>query len=117
MAVTARETAAHLNRRRAAADAAVALRAALVQQRLTMVAALLREGFGARRVWLFGSHATGGLHAESDVDVAVEGLGRDRLDRAHAQLEALFDGPVDLVCYESAAPSLRERIDAEGREL
>lgn len=117
MTVTASETASHLRRRRAAAAAAVGTRAAVVQERLTIVAALLRESFGARRVWLFGSHATAGLHAESDVDLAVEGVSADRLDRAQAEVEAIVEGPVDLVRYESAASSLRARIDHEAREL
>lgn len=55
--------------------------------------------------------------AESDVDLAVEGLDGSRYFHALADLMQIFRGPVDLVRMEEATDSLRDRVTAEGREL
>lgn len=117
MLVTPAQTAAHLARRQAAKVAKVAERAAFVQSRLPAAAEILRVQFGATRVWLFGSHVVGVLHQDSDVDFAVEGVSPTCLDRAAAELESIVEGVVDLVHFESAADSLRLRIETEGRSL
>jgi predicted nucleotidyltransferase len=115
--VTAAETAAFLRQRRNGIDAEIARRSTWVQARLPAVAAVLRSDFGATEVWLFGSHQSGRLHPESDVDLAVAGVSAATIDRAHAELETLLEGVVDLVQLETASPSLRQRIGAEGRAL
>ena len=66
---------------------------------------------------LFGSVADGTCHANSDIDLAVSGLGADRYFEALADLMEIFAGPVDLVRLEDAPEGLRERIDAEGEPL
>ena len=71
---------------------------------------------GARRVWVFGSLATGSMTETSDVDMAVQGLAPERYFEALAELMTVFGAPVDLVRIEEASESLRERILAEGRE-
>ena len=78
---------------------------------------MLRKDFGATRIWVFGSLARGSPHDESDVDIGVEGLHPARQDVAAAELETLFRAPVDLVCMESAAPTLRARIHREATLL
>jgi hypothetical protein len=72
---------------------------------------------GARRVFLFGSLATGSVTETSDVDLAVEGLPREAYLEALGGLMALFRAAVDLVRLEGAPDKLLERVHGEGREL
>ena len=66
---------------------------------------------------IFGSHARGQTHPNSDWDVAVlsprhpENWSRFVLD-LEEQAETLR--PFDVVLYDEAAPSLRSQIDKEG---
>jgi predicted nucleotidyltransferase len=94
-----------------------ARRAARLSLRLARAGALLRDRYGADRVILFGSLATGTVSPSSDVDVAVAGLAAARYFDALADLMELFGSPVDLVRIEEAPESLRDRIAAEGRAL
>jgi uncharacterized protein len=103
--------------RAAARRARAELRAARLAGRLTLARQLLVERYGASRVVLFGSLATGDFRESSDVDLAVEGLGAGEYFPALADLMELLECPVDLVRRELAPASLRERIDAEGRNL
>lgn len=71
---------------------------------------------GAKRVWLFGSLATEKAPAmRTDIDLCVLGLPEPRYLCALADL--LDIAPVDLVRWETASPSLRERIRADGIEV
>lgn len=117
MPVTASETALHLQglaeaERRRGVDRASRLLADAAEAR-----SLLVSRYGARRVWLFGSLVAGQPAPESDVDLAVEGLASAAYFNALADLMALFGGPVDLVRFEEACDSLRDRIRSEGHEL
>ena len=79
-------------------------------------ARLLRERFGARRVILFGSAARPDTwHADSDIDVAVEGLAPDRFFAAYSACRDLLPHgmELDLVPLEQAYPELRARILGE----
>jgi len=49
-------------------------------------AARLKEEFADRRVYLFGSPATGQFRADSDIDLAAEGMGLRPYLRAVAEL-------------------------------
>ncbi|BAS26405.1 hypothetical protein LIP_0548 [Limnochorda pilosa] len=81
------------------------------------VADHLYAHYGARRVLLFGSVASGHLHEHSDIDLFVEGLLGDYW-RAVAEAQRLAAPfPVNLVCAEDAVPSLRDRVRREGRLL
>jgi predicted nucleotidyltransferase len=77
--------------------------------------------------YLFGSHAAGRAHRESDVDVGVL-LDRDlcpdarsRFDRRIALtaelIAALHENDIDLVILNDAPPLLGRRIAIEGRLL
>jgi uncharacterized protein len=116
MPVTADQTRRHLLARADAERQLGALRA----ERLLQSSQRAREvlmAFGARRVWLFGSLATGHAKPDSDVDLAAEGLPADIYFKALADLMGLFQAPVDLVRWEDAPESLRNRVLTEGREL
>jgi predicted nucleotidyltransferase len=91
-------------------------RADALRARLPAAAARLRAA-GADRVWLFGSLAGGHPHAETDVDLAVEGLPSSEYFGALAALMDILDAPVDLVRLEDAPESLDERVRATGEAL
>jgi predicted nucleotidyltransferase len=117
MPVTATDTARHLlaleqAERQRGMDRAARLLAHVAEARSVLV-----SRHGATKVWLFGSLASGQPTAESDVDLAVEGLASDAYFNALADLMAVFGGPVDLVRLEEASESLRDRVSAEGRAL
>lgn len=80
---------------------------------------LLRGRFGAERVVLFGSLARQeALSPHSDIDLAVAGLSPAEYYRAVARVQRVAGTrTVDLVRCEQCPPSLRTRIDTEGRPL
>jgi predicted nucleotidyltransferase len=80
-------------------------------------AKVLRAEFGARRIWLFGSLRHAWFHEKSDVDLAVEGIAPERIGAAWDRVAAVVAGPVDLVCWEDASPSLRARVAETGELL
>lgn len=78
-------------------------------------AAVLRQEFGAERVWLFGSLARGTFDAASDIDLAVDGIEEKAFLRALGRLISLHpDFSVDLVDIREARPGLRRAIEEEG---
>jgi predicted nucleotidyltransferase len=77
---------------------------------------LLRERFGARRVILFGSLAgQAPWHAQSDVDLAVEGLAPTAFFDAYSACRDLLPqgAELDLVALEKVSPEMRARILGE----
>ena len=80
---------------------------------------LLKSRFGVRRVILFGSLArTESFYAESDVDLAVEGLNEADYWEAWRMVEEIIrDRPVDLVDVETASPSVLKAIQRHGTDL
>jgi len=73
---------------------------------------------GARRVVLFGSLAAGGSpHAESDIDLCVEGLDERALADVVLPLLECAGAEVDLVRWETASPRLQRRIASWGEEV
>jgi predicted nucleotidyltransferase len=115
--VTPTDTARHLRHLVAERHRRAAGRARRLRQGLPAAAQLLGEIYGARRVVLFGSLATGSVSETSDVDLAVEGLPGPRYFAALSDLMALLACPVDLIRIEEAPESLRQRIAAEGEVL
>lgn len=88
-------------------------------KRVRSAAATLRTRFGAKRVILFGSLAHEAWYvADSDVDLAVEGLAGDTIWQAWRAVEEIIgDRPVDLVELETARESLRSAIERTGVPL
>lgn len=81
-------------------------------------AAILRQEFGARRVWLFGSLARGTFDAVSDIDLAVDGIDEQAFLPALGRLLSLHtDFPIDLVDVREARPGVRAAIEKEGVPL
>jgi len=87
--------------------------------RVRDAAALLKSRFEARRVILFGSLAhQAWFMPDSDVDLAVEGLGSNDYWQAWRMAEEMIkDREVDLIELETASPSLRQAIQRYGIEL
>ncbi|MFN9620810.1 MAG: nucleotidyltransferase family protein [Synechococcaceae cyanobacterium] len=80
------------------------------------IAATLRQRWPDVSVWLFGSVLGPGLHADSDLDLAVAGLPADELLDALALAERPGSAgvAVDLVRLETLPIHWQERIRAEG---
>lgn len=105
-------------RRDAALEASSRRRAQRARQVAREAARLLKEEFGAERVWLFGSLARGTFGSRSDIDLAVEGISERDLFRAVGRLLALSPGiPVDLVDLHATRASIRRSIETEGVPL
>ena len=88
-----------------------------VTGRLELVAEVLRESFGARRVRHFGSLAWGGFHEGSDVDLAVAGVAAQELGHAMAEASRVAGRTVELFCLDELNEDFRLRVVREGREL
>jgi predicted nucleotidyltransferase len=87
--------------------------------RIREVAAELKRRFGVKRVILFGSVANvGWFAADSDVDLAVEGLSSANYWEAWRLAEEIINNrPVDLIDMETAKGSLLRAIYKYGLEL
>ncbi|MCL6448315.1 MAG: nucleotidyltransferase domain-containing protein [Armatimonadetes bacterium] len=71
--------------------------------------------YGAKKIYLFGSLATGEFDQDSDIDLAVAGLPEEHHLKAYGLAEGVAQPfPVDLVLLESAVDSLKERVNKEG---
>ncbi|MGH7597762.1 MAG: nucleotidyltransferase family protein [bacterium] len=93
----------------------------LRQQRLLEAAQncadLLAKKYAVRAVYLFGSVAwPERFHADSDIDLAVEGLPDEKYMRALTELWRVLPAgcELNLVPLESAFPELAERVRREG---
>jgi predicted nucleotidyltransferase len=82
-------------------------------------AQLLREGFGAKEVILFGSLARSDFfHRRSDIDLAVGGIKSQDFWRAWSVLDQLDrEFEIDLVDIHTVSPALKLIIDQEGLAL
>ena len=88
-------------------------------ERVRAAAATLKARFGAKRVIMFGSLAhEAWFSANSDIDLAVEGLAGDSYYRAWRAVEEIVgDRAVDLVEVETAREPLLNAIEREGVAL
>ena len=59
---------------------------------------------GAREVYLFGSAARGTMGERSDIDLAVSGLPPEIFFQVLAQVEDIFQRPIDLVDLDEENP-------------
>lgn len=98
-----------------------------LQSHAVAIAATLRQRWPDLSLWLFGSVLGPGLHADSDLDLAVAGLPAGELPEALALVaEGRADAAerpgsaavaVDLVRLETLPIHWQERIRAEGQRL
>ena len=88
-----------------------------LRQRLPEAAAALRSEFGAGRVVLFGSVAWGGIHAHSDVDLAVDGVAEHVAGAAEARVAELVGQAVEVVRLEALPDDFAARVLRDGEAL
>lgn len=70
-------------------------------------AAAALKAQGASAVYLFGSAASGRMHAGSDIDLAVSGLPPERFYRAMGLAGDELDRPLSLVDLDEDTPFTR----------
>jgi predicted nucleotidyltransferase len=88
-------------------------------KQVAIAAERIKAELGATRVMLFGSLAHGAWYgADSDVDLAVEGLAGGKYLDAWRIAEDLIPGRcIDVVELETASAPLQRAIEAEGKTL
>ncbi len=115
--VLPRQTARALLQRHAAVAEAGERRVQHLKAQVREHVPQLAAELGAERVYLFGSLAWGGAHAQTDVDLAVQGLDPVRANAFAARALWCLDAPVDIVALERASVSLRKRVLDHGELL
>jgi len=86
-----------------------------MKARLPRAVELICRELGPRRVVLFGSLAVDLFFAaDSDIDLAVSGLGAGPPESLRAELRRLFGRKVDLVDPEWVARAFGEAIERDG---
>ncbi len=76
----------------------------------------LRQKYGVRDLWLFGSYVRAEQDSESDLDILVEFDEPPTLFQficLQTQLEEILNMPVDLVMKSTLKPEIGKRILAE----
>jgi len=77
-----------------------------MKARIREAAAALKAA-GARKVYLFGSAATGTLREGSDIDLAVSGLPPEKFFKAMGIAGDILERPLDLVDLDEDNPFTR----------
>jgi len=82
-------------------------------------AAMLKEKYGAKRVWLFGSLVHQAWYDEaSDGDLAVEGLREGSFYNAWREAEHFLIGRIpDFITVETVSQNMRLAIERDGMAL
>lgn len=78
------------------------------------IAQVLRQEFGATGVFVYGSLVKDRFTADSDIDIAVAGLAKERFYEAMAVVNDVCDRWVDLKPIESLEPYFWQRIQSQG---
>lgn len=81
------------------------------------VAAMLKQYYEVKHVYLYGSLAWGGFSANSDIDLMITGF-KGNYWRACSEAEAIA-APIEisLACEENCVVSLRNKVLQRGVEL
>ena len=66
------------------------------------VAAQILKEAGATEVYVFGSAATGDMHPDSDIDLAIRGLPPEIFFRTMGKVTCAVSRPIDLVDLDDA---------------
>lgn len=82
-------------------------------------ARLLKEDYGAKKVWIFGSLTDQDrFNKWSDIDLAVQGVPSDRFYSAVGAVTGLIsDFKVDLIDIDNCKDSLAKAVESEGQEI
>lgn len=82
-------------------------------------AKILKNKYKVRKIYLIGSLVGGHFHAESDIDLVVEGLNPELYIKALTELYDLLPIGVELnlIPFEDAFISLKEKTIKEGMPI
>lgn len=83
-------------------------------QDVKRIAQVLRQEFGATGVFVYGSLVKNRFKPDSDIDIAVAGLAKERFFEAVAVVNEECDRWVDLKPIESLEPYFWQRIQSQG---
>ncbi|MEM9486145.1 MAG: nucleotidyltransferase domain-containing protein [Cyanobacteria bacterium P01_F01_bin.116] len=83
-------------------------------QDVRQIAQILRQDFEVTGVFVYGSLLKERFTADSDIDIALAGLAKDRFYEAVAAVNDVCDRWVDLKQIESLAPYIWQRIQSYG---
>ncbi|MBC7075745.1 MAG: nucleotidyltransferase domain-containing protein [Syntrophomonadaceae bacterium] len=83
-------------------------------QKAKKVAALLKEKYQVKKVFLYGSLAWGGFNKHSDIDLYLVGF-KGNYWRAYVEAEKIASPiEISLACEEDAFDSLKEKVHKRG---
>ncbi len=89
----------------------------VVVKKLQYLKALLKESFGVKNIYLFGSYARGEADEKSDIDIMVEFEEGKETFRNYMALKEFLEKelrkPVDLVVKDALKTHLRKAIEKE----
>ncbi len=79
-------------------------------------AAVLKDKYHVKRVYLIGSLVWGSVHEKSDIDLVVDGLEPEMYMKALTELWDMLppDMELNLIPYEDAFQSLKEKTSESG---
>ena len=82
------------------------------QQEIKKACYLLKSK-GCKKVYLFGSMVTGGIHASSDIDIGIKGLPPEKFLRVYSDLSDNIEIKFDLVDFDFSSDffALLKEID------
>jgi len=63
-------------------------------------ATLLLKNEGCKNIYLFGSLVTGKFNQNSDIDIGIKGLPRNKFLKLYSKLHFEFDNKIDLVDFD-----------------
>ena len=89
-------------------------REAQAMEKVRLAASVLKQKYGCRNVFLYGSLARGGFSSRSDIDLLIEGFkGRYwEMYRCIEDVASPFE--ISIICAENAQPALREEVEKYG---
>lgn len=83
-------------------------------ENVKQIATILKQNFGANRVFVYGSLLKEGFSADSDIDIAVMGIPEEQFFEALAAVNQDCQRWVDLKPIESLEPYFWQRIQSQG---
>lgn len=93
-----------------------AVSAALTKEEIGEIVSVLSQ-YGAEKIYLFGSYATGEVREGSDIDLAVDGMEGEVFFKAFGEILLRMSKDVDLIDLSDAKRTLQNRIEREGRVI
>jgi predicted nucleotidyltransferase len=91
-----------------------AVSGAVTKEEIREIVSILSQ-YGAEKIYLFGSYATGEAREGSDIDIAVDGMEAGVFFKAFGEILLRMSKDVDLIDLTEAKPTLQNRIEREGR--